>query len=82
MIPFGADLRQAHPNPARDHEGEHRECREHARWRPPSCGKIESGLFIVPQRSPIGEVIESLVLVWTASQSAEWRNTVVYLPFR
>jgi len=44
--------------------------------------KSSPGLFIVPQRSAIGEVIESLVLVWTASQSAEWRDSVVYLPFR
>ena len=47
-----------------------------------AVGESSPGLFIVPQRSAIGEVIESLVLVWTASQSAEWRDTVVYLPFR
>ena len=47
-----------------------------------AAGKSSPGLFIVPQRSAVGDVIESLVLVWTASQSAEWRDTVVYLPFR
>ena len=47
-----------------------------------AAGKSSPGLFIVSQRSAIGDVIESLVLVWTASQLAEWRDTVVYLPFR
>ena len=27
-------------------------------------------------------VIESLLLVWTASQADEWRNQIAYLPFR
>jgi hypothetical protein len=40
------------------------------------------GVFIVPQRERIGEVVESLLLVWTASQGEEWRNQIVYLPFR
>jgi hypothetical protein len=47
------------------------------------AGKPASGLFIVPQQSAaIGEIIESLLLVWTASQADEWRNQIVYLPFR
>jgi hypothetical protein len=46
-------------------------------------GKLVPGLFILPQRqSAIGEVIESLLLVWTASQAEEWRNQIAYLPFR
>ena len=47
-----------------------------------SAGKPNSGIFIVPQGSAIGEVIESLLLVWTASEADEWRNQIVYLPFR
>jgi hypothetical protein len=40
-------------------------------------------MFILPQQSAaIGAIIESLLLVWTASQSDEWRNQMVYLPFR
>jgi len=40
-------------------------------------------MFIVPQRqNAIGEVIESLFLVWMASQAEEWPNQIVYLPFR
>jgi hypothetical protein len=48
-------------------------------WQP---GKSIPGLFIVPQQSAIGAIIESLLLVWSASQAEEWRNRVEYLPFR
>lgn len=50
------------------------------------CERIEAGepapgLFIVSQRpDAIGEIIEWLLLVWTASQAEEWRNRIVYLP--
>jgi hypothetical protein len=47
-----------------------------------AAGRSSPGLFIVPQRRAIGDVIESLLLVWSASQPAEWRDTVAYLPFR
>lgn len=39
--------------------------------------KPNPGLFIVAQRKAIAEVIESLLLVWTASQASEWRDTIV-----
>ncbi len=46
-------------------------------------GKPASGVFILPQQeSAIGEIIESLLLVWAASQAEEWRNQIAYLPFR
>jgi hypothetical protein len=47
-----------------------------------AAGKSNPGLFIVPQQSAIGFIIESLLLVWSASQAEEWRNRVEYLPFR
>jgi len=40
------------------------------------------GLFVVPQRSAIGEIVESLLLVWAASQAEEWHDRIVYLPLR
>jgi hypothetical protein len=47
------------------------------------AGMPTSGMVIVPQQSAaIGEIIESLLLVWTASQSDEWRNQIAYIPFR
>jgi hypothetical protein len=45
-------------------------------------GKSAAGSFIVPQRGAIGEVVECLILVWSASQAEEWRNKIAYLPFR
>lgn len=49
----------------------------------PDAGKSTPGVFVLPQqRSAIGEVIDWLLLVWTASQAEEWRNRIVYLPFR
>ncbi len=48
-----------------------------------AAGKSAPGLFIVPQQpAAIGDIIEWLVLVWTASQAEEWRDQVVYLPAR
>jgi hypothetical protein len=47
-----------------------------------ASGKSNPGIFIVPQAGSIGEIIEALLLVWTASQADEWRNQIVYLPFR
>ena len=47
-----------------------------------AAGNSSPGLFIVPQQSDIGAIIESLLLVWCASQAEEWRNRVEYLPFR
>lgn len=47
------------------------------------AGMPTPGMLILPQQSAaIGEIIESLLLVWTASQSDEWRSQVVYIPFR
>lgn len=40
------------------------------------------GLFMVQQTSPIGLVIENLVLIWSASELEEWKDQVVFLPFR
>jgi hypothetical protein len=48
-----------------------------------AAGKSGPGLFVVPKGpSAVGQVIESLLLVWSASQAEEWRSQVVYLPFR
>jgi Domain of unknown function (DUF5615) len=48
-----------------------------------AAGKPTPGVFIVPQQeSAIGETIEWLLLVWTASQADEWRGQIIYLPIR
>ena len=47
-----------------------------------AAGKPVPGVFVIPQQSSIGEVIEWLLLVWTASQAEEWRAQIVYVPVR
>jgi hypothetical protein len=48
-----------------------------------NSGKPIPGIFIVPQQPvAVGEIIETLLLIWTASLSEEWRNRIIYLPFR
>lgn len=47
------------------------------------AGKSTPRMFILPQqRSAIGEIVEWLLLVWTASQAEEWRDRIVHLPLR
>jgi hypothetical protein len=40
------------------------------------------GLFLVVQGTPVGQVIDSLVLIWAASEAEEWEDRVQYLPLR
>ena len=47
-----------------------------------AAGIRNPGVFIVPQRAAVGEIVETLLLVWSASQAEEWRDRIVYLPFR
>lgn len=55
---------------------------QHVRTRL-EAGKSTAGVFILPQNpSAIGEVVESLLLVWAASRAEEWQDRIVYLPFR
>jgi Domain of unknown function (DUF5615) len=43
-------------------------------------GHKMSGLLMVKQRDPIGPVIASLLLIWSASEAEEWENQVGFLP--
>jgi hypothetical protein len=46
-----------------------------------ATGKSTPGLFVVSQQlSAIGEIIEWLLLAWTASQAEEWHDQIVYVP--
>lgn len=40
-----------------------------------------AGLLIVSQKLDIGDSIEQILLVWTASEAEEWINRIGYLPF-
>jgi hypothetical protein len=43
-------------------------------------GNRSPGVLLVPQVAPVGRVIESILLVWIASDAAEWINRIAWLP--
>ena len=43
-------------------------------------GKSSPGVFLVTQSAPIAQVVEAIIMVWAASEPAEWENQVRYLP--
>lgn len=43
-------------------------------------GKSSPGVFLVSQFTPLGPVVETLVMVWASSEPAEWQNQVRHLP--
>jgi len=43
-------------------------------------GKTSPGLFLVSQFAPLRPVVEALILVWAASDPADWQNQVRHLP--
>lgn len=45
-----------------------------------AAGERLPGVFIVPDKMPIGEAVEELVLIIACSDAGEWENRVVHLP--
>src|SRR5438874_2019264 len=43
-------------------------------------GKDIAGLFVVPRRMPLRQVLDDLELIITCSESDEWTNVMRYLP--
>ena len=43
-------------------------------------GRSSPGVFLVRQRAPVGQVVESILLVWSASAAGEWAGHIHYLP--
>ena len=39
-----------------------------------------TGLFLATQDKPIHVVIDSLLLIWAATEAEEWRDKIVFLP--
>jgi hypothetical protein len=44
------------------------------------AGGTMAGLLMVQQTKPIGPVIDSLVLIWSASEAEEWTGQIRFLP--
>lgn len=45
-----------------------------------AAGEPMAGLFLVRQTAPLGPVVESLLLIWSASEAEEWDGRVEFLP--
>ena len=45
-----------------------------------SKGKTSAGVLIFSQKIALGEVVDSLLLIWSLSDADEWRNGLFYMP--
>lgn len=45
-----------------------------------ASGQMIGGLLMVRQSQPIGPIIDSLILIWSASEAEEWQNQIRFLP--
>jgi hypothetical protein len=45
-----------------------------------AAGELMRGLLMVHQTQPIEPIIESLQLIWSASEAEEWQDQVRFLP--
>jgi hypothetical protein len=43
-------------------------------------GNMSPGMFLVRRDAKIVEVVETLILVWAASEAEEWQNRLVMIP--
>jgi hypothetical protein len=43
-------------------------------------GGTSPGVFLVRQRASVGQVVEAILLVWSASAAGEWAGQIHYLP--
>ena len=44
------------------------------------AAQSSAGVLIVPQKLPISQAVEELLLVWVASEADEWINRIFSLP--
>jgi hypothetical protein len=49
-------------------------------WGRLTAGRPLSGLLMVRQTSAIGPIIDSLILIWSASEAEEWQGQIGFLP--
>jgi len=45
-----------------------------------NAGKQSAGVFLIPQTLDVGTAIDELLLIWIASEAAEWENRLAWLP--
>lgn len=42
-------------------------------------GETSSGVLIIPQKLPISQVVEELILIWSVTEAEEWINRIYSL---
>jgi hypothetical protein len=47
-----------------------------------AAGQPMAGLLMSQQTDPVGPIIESLILLWSATDAEEWRNLICFLPLK
>ena len=45
-----------------------------------TTGGHTSGVLLVTRRCTLRQLLDDLLLIWTASEAEEWRDTIPYLP--
>jgi len=43
-------------------------------------GRTSPGVFLVRQRASVGQIVDAILLVWSASSPGEWAGQIHYLP--
>jgi len=51
-----------------------------AAYNRPAAGLEMGGLLLAHQRTPVSLIIDSLLLIWGASEAEEWAGHVAFLP--
>ena len=46
-----------------------------------SGGTSPGVLVVIPQSSPIRDVVEALILIWADDRASDWKNLIVKIPF-
>ena len=44
------------------------------------ASQSSAGVLIVPQKLPVTQVVEDLLLIWAVTEAAEWTNRIYSLP--
>jgi hypothetical protein len=44
------------------------------------AAQTSAGVLIVPQKMPITQVVDDLMLIWAATEAEEWTNRIYSLP--
>ena len=44
------------------------------------AGGSSPGVLLLPHYLPIGEAIDEIVLIWSASDAEEWNNRILRIP--